>query len=127
MAFVRIDEIYINLDNVTLIEVYDSREEVEIYCGHEDGEKFILYGEKGARLLKWLDAGGSVSEAGPLTPTPTCVTTAHPSHPKRRPRWMTRCSGSLPRTQGKHSKNAIGGCFGLARRGRSGCGGWMRR
>jgi hypothetical protein len=71
--FVRIDDLYINLDNATRIEVNAEAEEVVISFGagtFYDGnagapcaECLTLYGKQGARLLKWLDAGGRVSEA----------------------------------------------------------------
>jgi hypothetical protein len=70
-TLIRIDEHYINLDQVTRIEVHPEAEEVEVcFVGvldnRSDGymvDTVTLRGERGARFLKWLDAGGRVSEA----------------------------------------------------------------
>lgn len=72
-TMVRIDNFYINLDNVTRIEVMDEDERVIIFfggtalaAGHKPlmmTDSMTLRGEQGARLLKWLDAGGRVGEA----------------------------------------------------------------
>jgi hypothetical protein len=69
-TLVRIDELYINLDQVTRIEVDPPRERVLVYfAAAADGETggwidmIEVKDENGARLLKWLDAGGRVSEA----------------------------------------------------------------
>jgi hypothetical protein len=71
-TLVRIDDLYINLDTVAYIRVEAYAEEVTVHFATVaesslDGSVVTLYttlrGEQGARLLKWLDAGGRVGEA----------------------------------------------------------------